>query len=140
LARIETDPYAARMIVEKALPIRIHEPYSGIVMIGPRGEYTGACIFNNYVGRDIHFTCVSTGLLGMREARYVARYVFGKLGCSRCTAITRATNERAIKALVQLGFKYEGTMREFYPDTDGAVFGLLRSEQRIVRLYGRRFS
>jgi hypothetical protein len=131
---IEVDAYAARMIVEKSLGHKIYEPFSGIVMFGKRGGYTGACIFNNYDGRDVHFTCVSSGLLGMREARFVAQYVFGKLGCHRCTAITRGTNERAIKALVQLGFQYEGTLREHYADADGAVFGLLRAEQKIVRL------
>ena len=134
---IETDAYAARMIVEKALQVKIYEPFTGIVMAagnGDCGRITGACIFNNYDGRDVHFTCVSKGLLGMREARYVARYVFGKLGCHRCTAITRGTNERAIKALVQLGFRYEGTLRKHYADADGAVFGLLREEQRIVKL------
>lgn len=129
------DDARAKEIVEGALPIKVAEPFRGLVMIDRKsGNISGACIFNNYIGRDVHFTCVSAGLLGMREARYVARYVFGKLGCVRCTAITKGTNERAIKALVQLGFKYEGTMREFYDDADGAVFGLLRSEQRIVRL------
>jgi hypothetical protein len=124
---IETDDFAARMIVEKVLRIKICEPFSGIVMMGKRGGYTGACIFNNYDGRDVHFTCALEAhhLLGMREARYVARYVFGKLGCHRCTAVTRGTNERAIRALVQLGFRYEGTLREHYADADGAVFGLL---------------
>jgi len=127
------DAQAARSIVEKALGLKICEPYSGLVMVSG-GRYTGACIFNNYNGRDVHFTCVSRGLLKMGEARFVAKYVFDTLGCHRCTAVTRGTNEAAIKALVQLGFKYEGTMREHYDDADGAVFGLLRSEQKIVRL------
>lgn len=127
------DAQAARSIVCKALKLTICEPFSGLVMV-TEGRYSGACIFNNYNGRDVHFTCVSRGLLTMREARFVARYVFETLGCHRCTAVTRGTNEAAIKALVQLGFRYEGTLREHYDDADGAVFGLLRSEQRIVRL------
>jgi hypothetical protein len=130
---IRHDDEGARQIVEGALDVRICEPFSGIIMSSD--DYpTGACIFNNYNGRDVHFTCVSHGLLKMSEARFVARYVFKKLGCHRCTAVTRGTNERAIKALVQLGFRYEGTLREHFEDADGAMFGLLRSEQRIVRL------
>lgn len=124
---------AARLIVEKALGLKICEPYSGLVIVRD-GRYRGACIFNNYNKRDVHFTCVSQGILQMSEARFVARYVFETLGCHRCTAVTRGTNEAAIKALVQLGFRYEGTLREHYDDADGAVFGLLRSEQKIVRL------
>jgi hypothetical protein len=131
---IEVNPSVARWIVEAALAVTIYEPFTGIVMTADAGGYSGACIFNNYNGRDVHFTCVSSGLLKMSEARFVARYVFGKLGCHRCTAVTRGTNERAIKALVQLGFVYEGTLREHFDDADGAVFGLLRSEQKIVRL------
>lgn len=123
------DDTRAREIVEKALRVKIYEPFSGIVM-----SDNGACIFNNYDGRDVHFTCVSSGLLKMHEARFVARYVFETLGCHRCTAVTRGTNGRAIKALAQLGFRYEGTLREHFEDADGGVFGLLRSEQRIVRL------
>lgn len=127
------DAQAARAIVEKELGLKICEPFSGLVMIRD-GRYSGACIFNNYNERDVHFTCVSNGLLTMREARFVARYVFDTLGCYRCTAVTSGKNEAAIKALVQLGFRYEGTLREHYPDADGAVFGLLRREQKIVRL------
>jgi hypothetical protein len=130
---IEGDARAAKSIVEKALGLEICEPFSGLVMVNG-GRYTGACIFNNYNKRDVHFTCVSRGLLKMSEARFVARYVFETLGCHRCTAITSGKNEAAIKALVQLGFRYEGTLREHYKDADGAVFGLLCSEQRIVRL------
>lgn len=128
------DARAAKSIVDKALGFDICEPFSGLVMVND-GRYTGACIFNNYTAnRDVHFTCVFKGLLKMSEARFVARYVFETLNCHRCTAVTRGTNEAAIKALVQLGFRYEGTLRELYDDADGAVFGLLRSEQKIVRL------
>lgn len=130
---IEVDGNCARAIVEQTLRVKIWEPFTGIIMTTD-GKFTGACIFNNYDGRDVHFTCVNRGILKMSEARFVARYVFEKLGCHRCTAITRGTNRLAIKALVQLGFVYEGTLREHFEDADGAVFGLLRSEQRIATL------
>src|SRR4030088_1870870 len=100
---IKGDAQAAREIIEKALKVRIYAPFSGIVMVDDKsGKYTGSCIFNNYDGRDVHFSCVSEGLLKMSEARFVARYVFEQLGCHRCTAVTRGTNTPAIKALVQL--------------------------------------
>lgn len=130
---IEIDPQSARHIVEKSLRVRIYEPFCGLTIVED-GRRTGACIFNNYDGRDVHFTCVYSGVLKMQDARFVARYVFGQLGCHRCTAVTRMYNRRAIHALKKLGFIEEGILREHFHDADGIVFGLLRSEQRIARL------
>lgn len=126
------DDRHAREIVERELRVKIYEPFSGVVIC--HGEAAvGACIFNNYCGRDVHFTCVFDGLMTINDARIVSRYVFGQLGCQRCTAITRSGNAAARMALRQLGFKIEGFLREHFDDDDGVVYGLLKSEQRITR-------
>lgn len=126
------DDREARTIVERAMGVKIFEPFAGVVFFDDT-KTVGAAIFNNYTKWDVHFSCVSTGLLDMRFARHIARYVFATMGCHRCTAITRRSNVAARKALEQLGFQHEGVMREYFPDSDGLVYGLLRSEQRLLR-------
>jgi hypothetical protein len=123
----------AKEIMEAALVRKICEPFMGLVVKhGLRP--VGAIIFNNYDQQDIHFTCVLSAPIGMRDSRYVARYVFKQLGCRRCTAVTSEWNLAARRALLQLGFKFEGRLREHYDDGDGLVYGMLRSEQKLVRI------
>jgi hypothetical protein len=131
---VKHDDAAAREIAEGAFGKQIYEPFTGLVMVDDDGCADGACIFNNFDGRDVHFTCVNSHLLRPSDARFVAKYVFEQLGCHRCTAITARHNAPARKALRQLGFKIEGFLREHFPNDDAVVYGLLRSEQKIVRL------
>jgi hypothetical protein len=130
---IISDNWAAKEIVEAALVRKICEPFRGLV-IKDGMNVSGAIIFNNYDQHDIHFTCVLSRPIGMRDARSVARYVFEQLGCRRCTAVTASSNYPARKALLQLGFRQEGILREHFELDDGVVYGMLRSEQKIVRM------
>jgi hypothetical protein len=127
------DNDSAKAIIEAALVRKLWEPFMGLV-VKNRDETVGAIVFNNYDERDIHFTCVLSAPIGMRDARFVARYVFRQLGCKRCTAITSEFNLAARRALLQLGFKFEGRLREHFEEADGLMYGLLRSEQKIARI------
>lgn len=127
------DDALSRETIERVLQVKIYEPFCGIV-IRHDSWIVGACIFNNYDTRDVHFTCAFDGSMTMRDARDIARFVFKQLGCHRCTAVTRSGNDRARKALEQLGFRVEGCLRQHFVDDDGIIYGLLRSEQRIARL------
>lgn len=130
---IELDDRGAKAIVEAALVRKICEPFRGLVVT--RGESViGAIIFNNYDERDIHFTCVMNQPISMRDARIVARYVFVQLGCRRCTAVTSELNLAARRALLQLGFQFEGRLHDHYDEADGLIYGLLRSKQKIARI------
>ncbi len=131
---VKHDDEAARLIAEAAFGKKMYEPFVGLVLFDDKGQADGACIFNNWDGRDINFTCVNSHRLRPTDARFVAKYVFGQLNCHRCTAVTARHNSPARKALRQLGFKVEGFLREHFNDDDGVVYGLLRSEQRIARL------
>jgi hypothetical protein len=130
---IVCDDRAAKKICEAALLRKICEPFRGLI-VKKGTETVGAIVFNNYDQRDVHFTCVMSASIGVKDARYVARYVFDQLGCRRCTAVTSELNIAARRALLQLGFKFEGRLREHFDDGDGLVYGILRSEQRIARI------
>ena len=131
---VEHDDASARRIVEDFFRKKIHEPFVGLLLRDENGLPDGACIFNNYDGWDVHLSCVNGHRMSTSDAREIATYVFKKLDCHRCTAITARHNAPARKALRQLGFRIEGFMREHFSDDDGVVYGLLRSEQKIVRL------
>jgi RimJ/RimL family protein N-acetyltransferase len=130
------DDRKARFLIQAKIGIRIADPFSGLVFVDDE-RTIGAAVFNNYDGRDIHFTCamVENNIeIGMRIARRVAWYVFKVMDCHRCTATTPRSNLRAITALETLGFRFEGVLREYFPnDEDGMVYGLLRCEQKILR-------
>jgi hypothetical protein len=129
---IVVDSWSAREIMETALVRKICEPFLGLV-VKDGADVVGAIIFNNYDQYDIHFTCVLSAPIGIRDARFVARYVFGQLGCRRCTAVTASSNYPARKALLQLGFRQEGILREHFELDDGVIYGMLRSEQKIAK-------
>jgi hypothetical protein len=123
----------AKAYVENALNVHICEPFAGLVVYGKSGVM-GAFVVNNYDGRDAHLTVALEGRMSVAQMRNMARYIFQGLGCHRVTAVTRRGNERAVGALEMLGFRQEGVLREHFPDADGIVYGLLRGEQKIVRL------
>lgn len=130
------DNLRARAIVEHELKIKIHEPFSGLIF--HRGEeVVGACIFNRYSEyfQNVEFTCVLFEQdVGIRVCRRVAWYIFKNMNCRRCTAITACSNTKAQTALESIGFHVEGRMREYFPNgDDGIVYGLLRSEQKLLR-------
>ena len=127
------DNESAKAIIEAALVRKLWEPFRGLV-VKHGMETVGAIVFNNYDQHDVHFTCVLSAPISVRDARYVAGYVFRQLGCRRCTAITSELNLAARRALLQLGFKFEGRLREHFEEADGLVYGILRSEQKITRL------
>ncbi len=128
---------AAREIVERELGIHVTEPYAGLLLIDPKNRVlTGAVIFNHYKPdhSDVEFTCVLLKPdVGMRIARRVAWYAFKVMDCRRCTAVTKRSNTKAQTALETLGFHVEGYFREYFGDEDGVIYGLLRSEQKLLR-------
>jgi len=76
--------------------------------------------------------CWGTGMFGA-AARLVLGFGFDQLDLDRVQVMTPAENVASVKAVERLGFRREGTLREFYPRTAGirrdcAVLGLLRRD------------
>jgi RimJ/RimL family protein N-acetyltransferase len=64
--------------------------------------------------------------------RAVFEYIFGQLGCIRCTAITRKNNSKAREFLEALNFQLEGRARKGYDgERDALIYGLLAEECRF---------
>lgn len=128
---VRQDDNAAREVIELELNVKLAEPFMGL-LLEKDGKPIGAAILNDYTpGRNIELTMVATGPIGVSDVRGIARYCFAR--AERVTARTCVNNLQAINRLNSLGFKYEGCMRHFFGTEDAAVFGLLKSEQRLYR-------
>ena len=122
----------AAAVVQQKLGVTLSPPFVGLcVMDGD--TVRGVVVFNDYTGSNIEMTGVGIKCWSPRIIRDLARYVFGHLKCRRITARTATSNAKAIRALERIGFRREGIAREWFDGEDAIVFGLLASEQRIVR-------
>jgi hypothetical protein len=129
---VRQDDEGARGFIIKELCRMPADPFIGL-LIERDAKQIGAVILNDYVpGCNIEITMAFKGPLSIKDVRDIARYCF--LRVQRVTARTSVNNARSIKMLTALGFKHEGLMRQFFKDSDAIVFGLLKSEQRIVKL------
>lgn len=99
------------------------------------GVIFGAVVFNNYFGRDIELSIAIDNALCFRPeyCDAIFDYVYNTAGCERATCRVHSGNKRSIKFMEKFGFKYEGRKREFYPDGDALLYGMLKGEY-----YGRK--
>lgn len=127
------DDIQASEHIEQILGAAPSQPYVGIVLY-KGSRRVGSVLINGWGHGNCFLTAVLTGPVTVTQARYVFRYCFETLDCQRITATTHVLNGSAIHAMRRLGFKYEGILKGYYSGKDAAVFGLLRNEQKIVRL------
>ena len=121
----------AKFFAERHLKTTFAHPFIGLIVVD-RPQIVGAIILNDYTPeRNIEVTGVGRGW-SVGVVRFILRYCFARV--RRITARTSINNHAAITALEQIGFKREGVMREFFDDGDAIVFGLLRSEQKLIRV------
>ena len=129
---VRQDNEAAKRYIEQELKTAICDPFIGL-LVERDGKPIGAVILNDYTpGRNIELTAHTCGNWNVRDVRDITRYCFQRV--QRITARTSINNARAAYMLEVLGFKREGVMRDFFVDSDAIVFGLLKSEQRIVKI------
>lgn len=112
------------------------DPMSGYLVVDDGDNIRGVVVLSNYTkGANVDMSGVGIGCWTVPIIRELARIAFGYFGCRRVSAKTRKDNKPARKALRAMGFREEGKLREFYEDGCPAIqYGLLRREQRLVRL------
>lgn len=126
---VRQDDVAARLYIERALEIHVADPFIGLVV--ERGNrIVGAAILNDYrPGENIELSMHVNGVWSISDIRGIARYCFARV--RRISAHTKVKNARASRMLEALGFRREGVLREWFNGEDAALYGLLRSEQKI---------
>lgn len=129
---VRQDNLAAKLYIEKREQVAICDPYIGLI-VERDGQIVGAFILNDYTpGNNIEMSAVISGNVSVADLRGIFRYCFARV--RRVTCRTSVNNTRTIHVLTALGFQREGLLRQWFHDgSDGVLFGLLKSEQRIYR-------
>ncbi len=109
---------------------------NGFAILGDDGSFKAAVLVTNVrctdgVPIDCEISCAAeTSIAWQPEVcRAVFQYIFGQLGCIRCTSITTKNNTRTRKFLEHLKFELEGNARKGYDGKhDALIYGLLRED------------
>jgi RimJ/RimL family protein N-acetyltransferase len=90
----------------------------------------GGYILSEFNHANIELTAYAPGLMRRGHLRFLANYIFGQLGCKRISAHTHRKNKLTLRTLEKAGFKYEATLKGFYPTGDAVLFGMQRANCR----------
>lgn len=123
----------AKAYLDKALDLNLSLPFCGYVIANKLGDTVGAFVFNGFTGDNVELTIACQERVTIRIARFIALLAFFDLGANRLSARTRSTNQRAIRAMLSVGFKFEGVAREYFSGEDAILFGMLAKEQKLVK-------
>ncbi len=134
--RLVRDNQRARDIVFDITGGYPPERMSGFLVVDEGDMIRGVVVLSNYTkGANVDMSGIGHGCWTVPVIRELARICFDFFGCRRVSAKTRKDNRAARKALKAMGFREEGKLRDFYEDGCSAIqYGLLRREQRLVRL------
>lgn len=115
----------------------LHKFPEGTQFIGRvvNDEPVAVMAFHGWTGDDIELSLVAmpgSGTKGLLSI--IFGYIFGQLGCARCTAKIREDNIDSRELVERLGFVQEGILRKAKDGKDVLIFGLLKEELH----YGRR--
>lgn len=128
------DELVAAYVTEKTGAVFSPGLYKSLSLLSDTGEFLGAVIVEGHrQGIDVHLsTAIETPVVWTPAVLYfIFHYVFVRLNCQRCTALTAKSNKRARAFLEGLGFVLEGNLRRGYDGRrDALVYGMLRSECR----------
>lgn len=113
-----------------------------LTQLDQSGTIVGVVVFSRFTPGGCEITVASDG-----RGRWLNRtlwlrsmsYVFDQCGKRRLTAFIAAGNAPSLSLAAQLGFQIEGFARDWFPDSDAYLLGLLRSDyERLKEHYGRR--
>ena len=107
----------------------VGEKYGGTIL-GPQwapgivdndGQLRGGFIIRANSGTTCELTVYSDQALTHGIARALFRYIFDALGFVRCVIHTAKSNRIVKRAVPKLGFRFEGTARNFYGQGEDAL-------------------
>ena len=124
-------------------PVMQEEVFTVAVIDDESYEILAGAIFSSYTGENVF-------LSGAIDKEGIGKVTRGHLAdmlkvayqepfnCLRITALVQPDNERSKRFVTGLGFKHEGTLRDYLAeDTETLIYGLTRREFLGGR-YGRR--
>lgn len=117
--------------VKKRLPELNLDKFSALgVMQG--SKIIAGVVYHNYIPAykniEISMTAITPKWVTKNILKQLLSYPFKQLDCQRVTTCTPATNERAIKFNLGIGFRHEGTIRMGCGSEDMIICGMLHKE------------
>lgn len=108
----------------------------GFAVLSDTGKFVAAVTvsslrYHNGIPIDCEISCATETSMAWRPhvCRAIFNYVFGQLGCKRCTSITKKNNTKSRAFLEALNFQLEGNVRKGYDGAkDALIYGLLAEE------------
>lgn len=107
--------------------------FQALAILNDDDDFVAGVVISNFRGHDCEISCATESSTAWRPTvmNAVFQYIFGQLGCIRCTSIVKKNNKRSRDFLEGLGFVLEGNIRCGYDGVkDALIYGLLASECR----------
>lgn len=103
------------------------------------GAVLGGMIYSSYTGRSLEMHVAAFGPNWIsKDLLWVAfHYPFVQLGCEKVFARVQASNAAALRMDKHLGFEFETTIKDVYPDGDLLVLSMYRDKCRWLALKPR---
>lgn len=123
-----------------------HTPATWLTSKDHAGNILGVVIFSRFTTGNCEVTVAAQDprFITRELAAAVAVYAFRQLNCRRLTAIISVDNAKSLKLAQRLGFRIEGTLRDWFPSGNAHVLGFLAEDLprlRILKdLYGQPLS
>ena len=124
-------------------PVTQDEVFTVAVIDNESYEILAGAIFSSYSGENVFLSgAIDESGVGKVTRGHLAdmlRVAYREpFNCLRITALVQPHNERSKRFVTGLGFKHEGTLRDYLAeDTETLIYGLTRKEFLGGR-YGRR--
>ncbi len=108
-------------------------PFVKAVGLLKGNELVGSFMFQEYNGSNAELSYYGPKTLTPRVVREIARAALILLNVNRLTIRTKRKNRHITRAIMKLGFLFEGVQKMFYgPNEDAILYGLLRPD--LIRL------
>lgn len=117
--------------VEARLGIRFdRETAVWLTSLSQTGTILGVVVFSRFTTGNCEITVVadSPRFISKTFAYAVAGYAFMTLGCRRVTAFIAVDNQKSLDLAQRLGFRVEGTARQWFESGDAFLLGILRED------------
>lgn len=105
------------------------------IAIERAGELVVGIMYDGYTGTSIamHSRCDDPKATSREFYRIIFDYPFNQLKVKRARAVVSTANERAKEIDERLGFIYEATLRDYFPDGDALVYSMTKEQCRWIK-------
>lgn len=106
-----------------------------LTSLSQTGKILGVVIFSRFTTGNCEITVASMGpgFITKSFAYAVAIYAFEQIASRRVTAFIAVDNKKSLSLAQQLGFRIEGTVKEWFPNSDAYILGLLRRDCKWIK-------